>query len=439
MFLVIGDQKEELQKELNQAGYEFVSTGELADLEDSQKLRRYNFILINNPGIWKAAHLNSLWEVDSFVFIFGKVPPIVQVYAGIRITRVVHLNCSKISLEHPELDGLAGKSFHFNERVKNFQDVEIEGGHTVVTAHDKENGATFPFLTRKGRVCYVTTDILRLGRENRKRIVSLLANLISSLVKEYEIEVGSEENIPPGFDHLSSLVPSTFQGPNARDYSYVLRRVNRLFNVLTRFSMSKDLRDVSVLDVGCGFGTLTVVSSYLEKLKNILGVDYDKNLIDVGNVLAQKLQLESVSFSQKNMMELGDLGGKFDIVISNNSINYLPSNDDYVKTLENFYNVLGPIGSLIILTPSRLTPIEAFTKFPGVQFLTRSDANTIIRKNNLSGIDYEIIKLPSPFELFHWLKEVGFIDVKVIDAYSLKECDWSGYFKPRYYVVADKC
>jgi SAM-dependent methyltransferase len=438
MFLVLGKEKEDFKEALEQAGFDHVHTGGPEDLENGALLRKYNFIVVTSLKAWKAAYLNGLWETDSFVILCGNIPPIVQVYAGIRTAGCSQLRLNAIILEDPGLiDKMESGEFYLDEEIKGFCLTEAEGGLVMATVRGEREGR-LPFLVRSGRCCHFAANLSEFKEENRSKVMAVFLNLISLLVQESGIELGSG-NIPVGFDSVSELIPQTFQGPNARDYGYVLRRVNRVFNVLARFTAVKDLRSSRALDVGCGFGTLSVVSRYLQNLGLVYGVDYDDNLVNIGNKLVEELGVDRVTFSRKEMTELHDLKNRFEIVISNNSINYLQSNEHYKRTLQGFYDALVPSGALIILTPSRLHPIEAFTRFPGLQVLPRGDANRIREQYQLSNADCEIIKLPSPFELIYWLGDIGFENIRVIDAYTLRACSWDGYFKPRFYVVGEKC
>ncbi len=438
MFLLIGENQGKFESYLNSKGYSsgiFRKDNDI--LQKSEELRKYNIIFINSIKGWKGIYSNSLWETDSFVFLFGKLPPIAQTYAGIRSPESVLLPRLSIKVENRELfNGLAQDFIDAKEKMKGFPIVEVNAG--VILASVDYNGHSIPFLVKNGRQFYMPVDPFSLSKEVSSYLLDVIHSLLKKQLQNYGVKIGGG-NTEKTFDETQKVIPSNFQGPNARDYTYVLRRVNRLFNVLTRFTNQKELFGAKVIDIGCGFGTLSTFSLFLEKLDYILGIDLDQKLVDIGNGIVKELGLEGINFVAKSMMDLGSYREKYDILISNNSINYLVNNTEYVKALKCFFDTLKPGGSMVCLTPSRLTPIEAFTKYPGVQFMPKTLSNQMIEEGKLTTVDYNYIKLPSPFELYYWMRKVGFIDVKVVDAFTLLECDYRGFFKPRFYIVGNKC
>jgi ubiquinone/menaquinone biosynthesis C-methylase UbiE len=154
--------------------------------------------------------------------------------------------------------------------------------------------------------------------------------------------------------------------------------------------------------------------------------------------LCAETGLDDVEFVQSAFRELTDvLDERFDVLIVNNSINFLTSRKAYTEAIREFYEILEPGGAMIILTPNRYHLEEAFTGLKGVQFLPDRIADWYVRKKGIRD-GYDDIRLPSSFELVWWLRRTGFEDVQVVDAYQFTTEGWRRHFKPRFYVTARK-
>src|SRR6185312_2724550 len=69
---------------------------------------------------------------------------------------------------------------------------------------------------------------------------------------------------------------------------------------------------MSVLDVGCGDGTTAVPAAQIGA--DVLGGDIPSNLVAAGNVRAQHLGLQKLTFQEGDASDLKDLGdGQFDL------------------------------------------------------------------------------------------------------------------------------
>ena len=69
------------------------------------------------------------------------------------------------------------------------------------------------------------------------------------------------------------------------------------------------LKGKKILDLGCGMGLLA--NKLALHGARVLGVDQSKNLID----LAQKRSMPNIQYVNMNLLDIGDINDRFDIVI----------------------------------------------------------------------------------------------------------------------------
>lgn len=241
----------------------------------------------------------------------------------------------------------------------------------------------------------------------------------------------------PAYEDIPPQIPDDITGPRA-EADYLLPRVSKMTQVLANFADVSDLTGKSVLDAGCGYGPFTMALYLSDRPARAVGADISEKYVRTGNQLCAETGMHDVEFVQSAFRELTDvLDERFDVLIVNNSINFLTSRKAYTEAIREFYEILEPGGAMIILTPNRYHLEEAFTGLKGVQFLPDRIADWYVRKKGIRD-GYDDIRLPSSFELVWWLRRTGFEDVQVVDAYQFTTEGWRRHFKPRFYVTARK-
>jgi len=241
----------------------------------------------------------------------------------------------------------------------------------------------------------------------------------------------------PAYEEIPPRIPDDITGPRAEP-DYLLPRVSKMTQVLANFAGVSDLTGKSVLDAGCGYGPFTMALYLSDRPARAVGADISEKYVRAGNQLCAETGMDDVEFVQSVFRELTDmLDERFDVLIVNNSINFLTSRKAYKEAIREFYEILEPGGAMIILTPNRYHLEEAFTGLKGVQFLPDRIADWYVRKKGIRD-GYDDIRLPSSFELIWWLRRTGFENVRVVDAYQFTTEGWRRHFKPRFYVTARK-
>lgn len=238
------------------------------------------------------------------------------------------------------------------------------------------------------------------------------------------------------YDEIYHKLEHNVQGPNVEP-KYHLNRVSTLMQVVNRYTTFKNFDNVNLADVGCGYGPYTIALHNLYGCKTSVGLDILERYIQVARQLTNSLNLSNIAFHQSEMQTINHIVSDLDLLVVNNSINFLNTRKKYRQALQAFYSSLKKNGYLIILTPNRLYYREAFTRVIGLQFWPKRLANWYVKKKKLRET-YVDIRLPSPFELVRWLWLKGFREVRVIDAYRLNTKGWKRFFKPRFYITAKK-
>jgi 2-polyprenyl-3-methyl-5-hydroxy-6-metoxy-1,4-benzoquinol methylase len=121
------------------------------------------------------------------------------------------------------------------------------------------------------------------------------------------------------------------------------------FNIPTYTYLNNcDLKEASILDVGCGTGDLLILLA--PKAKILLGVDFAGIAIDIANEKKQSLKLTNLDFININIDKLSS-AEKFDYILLNDVTEHISDKELYLlfKTIKR---IIKNSGKLIIHTPN---------------------------------------------------------------------------------------
>ena len=122
-----------------------------------------------------------------------------------------------------------------------------------------------------------------------------------------------------------------------RDNTY---NANNLFEIPALISLLPDVKDKTILDLGCGFGEHCKL--FVEKgAKKVVGLDISKKMIEKAKEENSSPKIEYVNLPMEDMITLRQ---KFDIVVSSLAFHYIES---YKKLIEDIYSLLKVEGTLI--------------------------------------------------------------------------------------------
>lgn len=135
------------------------------------------------------------------------------------------------------------------------------------------------------------------------------------------------------------------------------------------FSLAPDLRNRSVLDIGCGYGENCV--SFLKMgASSVTGLDISTKMLAVAE---RENALPNIRYINKSMTDLDELTERFDVVFSSLAVHYI---EDLDKLVTDIYGLLDQGGHFIFSQEHPLTTA------PSTQnYWTRKEENEHIHYN----------------------------------------------------------
>ena len=115
---------------------------------------------------------------------------------------------------------------------------------------------------------------------------------------------------------------------------------NNLFEIPALFSMMPNLKDKTILDLGCGFGEHC--KGFVESgAKKVIGIDISEKMLEIAKQENADSKITYINMPIENIFELTE---KFDIVISSLAFHYV---EDFAGVVKNVYNLLNENGAFI--------------------------------------------------------------------------------------------
>lgn len=153
-----------------------------------------------------------------------------------------------------------------------------------------------------------------------------------------------------------------------------LRRLNDIDNLLALLqpSLITSLEDCTVVDLGCGPGSLAVPIA--KRVKEVLGIDSNGALIEKARIWADKEGLGNARFKTVSIYEFNESG--FDIVICSDVLEHVP---DQYGLMEVLVHSLNHGGVFYLTTNNKLWPLEGHHKLPFLSYLPRPWADRYVR------------------------------------------------------------
>jgi 2-polyprenyl-3-methyl-5-hydroxy-6-metoxy-1,4-benzoquinol methylase len=112
---------------------------------------------------------------------------------------------------------------------------------------------------------------------------------------------------------------------------------NNIFEEPALFSLMPDLKDKTVLDLGCGFGG-HCIHFIREGAKKVVGIDISEKMLEIAKAESDNLNITYLNMPMENITELNE---KFDVVVSSLALHYV---EDYTALVHNIYALLNENG-----------------------------------------------------------------------------------------------
>ena len=159
------------------------------------------------------------------------------------------------------------------------------------------------------------------------------------------------------------------------------QRGELLMALLAQRGGPTDLRGLSVIDLGCGFGALSL---YLATAgAEVLAIDPKDERQAVGARVAARLRLPA-TFRRGWLEDLVVAGEQFDLAVLNNSLCYIVARRERRRALDHTLRVLVPGGWLVMRNPARMAPLDPFTGLPFVHQIPPQIAARLLRRRRPS-------------------------------------------------------
>ena len=160
-----------------------------------------------------------------------------------------------------------------------------------------------------------------------------------------------------------------------------------------------------MLDVGCGFGALSVYLAF--EGAQVTGLDPNADRFVVGRAVSERFDLP-VHFVEGRMEAMPLAAGAYELAVVNNSLCYVTSPPARSVALTEILRVLQPGGRVVIRNPNRWSLTDQFTGLPIIQLLPGDLAGNVA---NRLGRPRSNVRLLSPGKALRELRTAGFADV----------------------------
>lgn len=187
--------------------------------------------------------------------------------------------------------------------------------------------------------------------------------------------------------------------------SLVEQRAEPMAQLLARRLGTPKLHGVDLVDLGCGFGAMSLYFAHLGA--RVVGIDPHGLRLGLARRVAAEHGLDA-RFAQGRMEALSLPDRRFDAAVQNNSLCYVVGAEARAGALRETLRVLRPCGWLVMRNPNLLTPVDQFTGIPLVHLLPRSARERALASLRRERSD---VVLTSVSGTRRELQLAGFVDV----------------------------
>jgi 2-polyprenyl-3-methyl-5-hydroxy-6-metoxy-1,4-benzoquinol methylase len=154
-----------------------------------------------------------------------------------------------------------------------------------------------------------------------------------------------------------------------------LRRYREIDDLLSlvKPSLDKPLKECSVVDLGCGPGSLSIPIA--RRVESVVGVDDNARLIKRAKDWADKAGLSNTRFETVSIFDFAERE-RFDLAICSDVLEHV---SDQRGLIDALINVLRVGGAFYMTTNNKLWPLEGHHRLPFLSYLPRGWADRYVR------------------------------------------------------------
>lgn len=191
------------------------------------------------------------------------------------------------------------------------------------------------------------------------------------------VAVALERHLLEWYRRANGRPPTAAELRSIAVYSHdVDARVRNLFG--DDFDDLNRVPPQSILDTGCGYGSIPVYLAARFPAAKIFATDVTDHYFWVGQAAAADLGLKNIEFAVADLRSL-PRDRRFDFVMSCNMLNFMASRADLERGVAALASTLADQGRLFIHTPHFWSVFEPFTGIPFLQFLPRRWQSALAR------------------------------------------------------------
>ena len=212
-----------------------------------------------------------------------------------------------------------------------------------------------------------------------------------------------------------------FKGYQEMRHSSTVPSANDLIEIPQLFDLIGDVKDKTILDLGCGSG------GHDRKLielgaKSVLGIDLSKNMI---NEAIKDKNSDKIEYKVMSMTDIDKLDMKFDLVVSSLAMHYV---EDYDGVCKKVYDVLNDGGEFIFSYGHPMDSCVVLNDLPhryvilnDKKYFLISDYNNEGKWKNFWYIDGVETYHRNMSHLVNGLLDAGFRLTKMMESYATEE------------------
>jgi SAM-dependent methyltransferase len=220
---------------------------------------------------------------------------------------------------------------------------------------------------------------------------------------------------------------------NLRTHSELVEsRAQPLLEVLYRRTGLSSIEGMSVLELGCRFGSISLYFAACGA--RVVGIEPEAAYLSVGRAVASRHRLPA-EFRSRRLKDLDLPEFSFDLAFVDNSLLYVIKRHKRLRALSETLHVLRPGGHLVVRSVNRWHPRDPLTGLPLIQLLPPEQAKKTSKR---LGRRRQRVRITSPPDAARELRAAGFTGVHHVASPSSRWPGWMKHLARYQHLVAER-